>query len=294
MTRTARRSHARAPLAPPKRERPAPNERPAASAAWRLSLTLLFAAVWLSSATFGLYTLAFFGGTALRGQGAAWNGSLPGLYDPAHWLGTVAIGAHMAAGALLLTLGPLQLVEPARRRNPALHRNLGRLYVGCAALAGAGGLAFILARRTVGGLPMDLGFAGYGVLLILASSQAFRHARAGRLAAHRAWAIRLFALTIGSWLYRMEYGLWFAAAGRLGHTPTFDGWFDRLMVVAFYLPNLLIAELIIRRWRSGLTARLASVLLLLITGLVLVATWTFTTHYWGPGIARGLAGVAKT
>ncbi|MDG2531548.1 DUF2306 domain-containing protein [Caulobacter endophyticus] len=234
--------------------------------------------------------MAFFGGTVLRGEGEAWNGSLPGLYDAGHALATFAIASHMAGGALLLALGPLQLVEPVRRRFPGFHRLVGKLYVACAGLAGAGGLAFILAEGTVGGAPMDLGFAGYGVLLLIAAGQTFRHARAGRMDLHRAWAIRLFALTIGSWLYRMEYGLWFALTGRLGHTATFDGWFDRLMVVAFYLPNLVVAELIIRRRESRMAAGFASALVLVIAALVLLATWTFTAHFWGPGIVRGFTG----
>lgn len=260
-------------------------------AAWRASLVLLFCAAWLSGALFGLYIFGFFGGAALRGEAALWNESLPGLFDLARLAPTLAIAAHMAAGAVLMVLGPLQMIGPLRRARPGLHRALGRTYVACAAVAALGGLAFIAGPGTIGGLPMDLGFGLYGVLVLSCALQVVRNGRAGRTMLHQAWAIRLFALTIGSWLYRMEYGLWFALADGAGHTASFDGWFDRAMTVLFYLPNLAVAELIVRRRRDrGPPHPLAMIAVLASAGLVLFATWSFTTRYWGPGVVRGLQG----
>src|SRR3546814_5621501 len=92
---------------------------------------------------------------------------------------------------------------------------------------------------------MDIGFAIYGALMILCAERAFTHARQRRFDAHRAWAIRLFALTVGSWLYRMEYALWYLVMGDLG-TDHFRGWFDAIMTFFFYIPNLAVAEFFIR------------------------------------------------
>ncbi len=131
-----------------------------------------------------------------------------------------------------------------------MHRWIGWTYVTCALLAGAGGLGFILSKGTVGGVPMTTGFSLYGVLMLVAAVQTARYARGrrrpGGLERHRAWAIRLFALAIGSWLYRIEYGFWFLVAGGAGHTPEFGGWFDAIMDFFFYLPNLAVAELFLR------------------------------------------------
>src|SRR3546814_11556108 len=90
------------------------------------------------------------------------------------------------------------LFRSIRRAAPRLHRWLGRLYVGAAAIAGVGGLGFILVKGTIGGTVMDIGFAIYGALMILCAERAFTHARQRRFDAHRAWAIRLFALTVRS------------------------------------------------------------------------------------------------
>ncbi|MBB3694145.1 DUF2306 domain-containing protein [Sphingomonas sp. BK580] len=259
----------------------------------RWSARLLVACCWCSGAIFGAYIIAFFGGAALRGEAARWNGSLANLHDPAAPLATLAIGAHFTTGGVLLLLGPLQLIGALRRRHPALHRRLGRLYVLCAGTAGVGGLGFILLRGTIGGAVMSTGFALYGALMASAAVLTYAAARTGRTAAHRAWAIRLFALTVGSWLYRMEYGAWFLAIGREGHTPDFRGGFDQAMAFLFYLPNLAVAELFVRVRRSATgTATNVGVaaVLLAATAFVASATWFFTARSWGPGIAAGWSG----
>ncbi len=93
---------------------------------------------------------------------------------------------------------------------------------------------------------MNIGFSIYGALTAIAAVATFWHARSKRFEQHRAWAIRLFALVIGSWLYRMDYGFWHLLGHNMGHTPTFDGGFDVVMAFFFYIPNLIVAEAFIR------------------------------------------------
>lgn len=270
------------------------------AASLRWSGRLLVAVTWLSGAIFAAYIVAFFGGVAIRGAAERWNESLPGLHDAAAPLATAAIGAHFLAGGILLLLGPIQLIGAVRRRAPAFHRWLGRTYVVSAGIAGVGGLAFIFGSGTIGGRIMDIGFGLYGVLMILCAVQAYRHARGGRYDQHRAWAIRLFALTVGSWLYRMEYAAWHVFLGDLGRGPAFSGWFDAIMVFFFYVPNLIVAELFIRARRTqggragqgaGLGVNLgASAVLLAASGFVVLATVLFTTNAWIPGMVSGVVG----
>lgn len=258
----------------------------------RWSAGALIAVSWISGAIFATYIVVFFGGALAAGMGERWNRALPGLYDAGTPLATLAIGAHFLTGGVLLLLGPIQLIGPVRRAAPALHRWLGRLYVVSAGAAGLGGLGFILASGTIGGPLMDVGFGLYGALMVLCAALTYVHARARRLAQHRAWAIRLFALTIGSWLYRMEYGLWFLLFGSLGRGADFSGWFDAVMVFFFYLPNLAVAEIVLRMGgapRSALANVAAIALLLLATVLIGVMTATFTARAWAPRILDALA-----
>ncbi|HUB83017.1 MAG TPA: DUF2306 domain-containing protein [Bryobacteraceae bacterium] len=256
----------------------------------------LVAASWASAGCFGLYILAFYLGALPAGHLEQWNENLPGLYTRGNLAALAAMAAHLGAGAIILLLGPIQLIAAVRRRWPALHRWLGRVYVFTAALAGFGGLGFIASSGTIGGAPMDVGFGLYGALMVIGAAETYRHARARRFDKHRRWAVRLFALAIGSWLYRMDYGFWLLAAHGLGHTHKFRGPFDIVMAFFFYVPNLALAEWYLRaREIPGHPAlRISAAMALNVATLVvLVGTYYFVRYYWGPGIVNGLLGRAS-
>ena len=264
-----------------------PDPAPVSEVLLRLAGGALLISSWVSAAIFGAYILAFYIGAISRGTMTGWNLTLPRLYEPATPMATLAMGGHFLTGAILLVLGPVQFIQAIRDRIPVVHRWLGRLYVLSAGVAGVFGLSFIAMKGTVGGPIMSLGFGLYGGLMAICALQTYRNGLARKLDNHRAWATRLFALAIGSWLYRLEYGFWVLATGGLGSTNSFSGWFDHIMAFFFYLPNLLVAELIIRsrgRSREGLRYAAATGLLLA-TGLVLIGSYFFITRYWWPGIA---------
>ena len=249
--------------------------------------------VWASSSLFGLYILIYYALAAVGGDMGRWNGLLPDLFVDGGTTANTAMGLHFLGGGLLLVLGNAQFIAPLRRAAPGIHRLLGRVYVASAFLAGLGGLLFIALRGCVGGPVMDLGFAGYGLLMLVAAAQTVRHAIARDLVAHRAWAVRLYALAIGSWLYRMHYGFWLLLADGYGMGDGFSGPFDYVMDFAFYLPNLAVAELWIRA-DDGAPPRGLQVAgaagLLAATGFVWLASYFFATRYWLPGILIGLGG----
>lgn len=219
----------------------------------RVSVALV-ATVWLSTALFGAYILIYYAGALVDRQLGDWNAVLPRLYERSAPAATTAIGLHFAAGGVILMLGCIQLSRSLRARRPSVHRVLGRIYVAASFLAGIGGLCFILIKGTVGGPLMSVGFAGYGIALMVCAVQAYRNARARRIEIHEGWALRLFALAIGSWLYRMYYGFWLLLAGHLGHTADFRGGFDRVLTFLFWVPNLIVVELYLRARRRSSSA----------------------------------------
>ena len=248
---------------------------------------LLVAIVWISAGLFGLYMLAFYAADWYGDNLENWNKILPGLYKKQQPAANVGIGLHFATGGIILLLGSIQLIKSIRVRFPAVHRWVGRIYVAASLIAAVGGLLFIVLRGTIGGTVMDIGFGLYGVLMLIAAVQTIRYARAGRLDLHRAWALRLYALAIGSWLFRMEHGFWYALSGHYGHTPQFTGGFDKLMAFFFYVPNLLVAEIFIRsanRQTSNAFNFMGSFLLLLLAAFLGVGTYIFVTLLWGPAI----------
>ncbi|GGB83974.1 DUF2306 domain-containing protein [Dyadobacter sediminis] len=252
---------------------------------------MLVITVWTSAALFGMYILAFYAAALYEDDMQRWNKVLPGLYNRNSLAATSGIGFHFAAGGIILVLGSIQLIEKVRLRFPAVHRWIGRIYIVASLLAAAGGIAFIVLKGTIGGTAMDIGFGLYGALMFVAAIQTFRYAVTKRLELHRAWALRLYALAIGSWLYRMDYGFWLLLTDGLGHTPHFTGPFDTVMFFFFYIPNLIVAEAFIRARKYNASALLrisASFLLFLATAFIMVGTYFFTIYYWGPAILKWL------
>jgi hypothetical protein len=163
------------------------------------------------------------------------------LHHANEWWSNSAIYGHMTLGGLLTVLVLLQLIGPLRQRFPAVHRNLGYALAGLAVLTGIGGLLYIFWQGTIGGRVMDIGFGLYGCLIIGTAIQTVRFARQ-RDPRHREWALRLFILALGSWLYRVHYGLWYLLTDGMYSNPDFTGGFDLVQTFAFYLPYLLILE----------------------------------------------------
>lgn len=262
--------------------------RPISERLFSTTTAFLTVTVWTSTFIFGLYILAFYFVAYFNGNVEQWNQTLPGLYDQGNTGSTTGIGLHFLAGGLILVLGCTQMLAWIRKNYPTVHRVSGRIYILAALLAAIGGLTFIFLKGTIGGAVMDVGFTGYGLLMGWAALETARHARAGRMGKHRAWGIRLFALAIGSWLYRMDYGFYIGFGGSDGHTADFTGWFDYFMDFWFYLPNLVVAELIIGQFSffKRPAVRMVGAILLLLGGLFLCfASFIFIRDYWGPGIA---------
>jgi uncharacterized membrane protein len=146
------------------------------------------------------------------------------------------IYAHIFASVVALALGPFQFSARLRSTRPALHRGLGRLYLGVGVLVG--GLAgLFMALHAFGGLSSRLGFACLALGWLYTGFRAYRAIRARDVAAHRRWMVRNFALTFAAVTLR----LWLPASIASG-VP-----FDLAYPVIAWLcwvPNLLAAELL--------------------------------------------------
>ena len=103
---------------------------PCAFRPWRWS------ARWISSAIFGFYILAYYGGAIPASTLQDWNETLPKLYEADAPAASTGIGAHFFAGAILLLLGPVQLIGGIRQKVLDVHRWTGRAYAFAAVAAG--------------------------------------------------------------------------------------------------------------------------------------------------------------
>jgi hypothetical protein len=249
--------------------------------------TLLVIMVWISSCLFGLYIIAYYAGGYASGNLTKWNSSaLPNLYEEGYPNAIRGVGLHFVFGGIILMMGSIQFIEGIRDRFILVHRWVGRVYVVACIFTAIGGLIYIFVKGTIGGIVMNVGFAGYGVAMLLCGVQTIRLARKKDIDQHRAWAIRLYALAIGSWLYRMYYGL-NSVAGLGWHQADFLSTFDYIMDFFFWIPNLLVAEFFIRSSVNTLPKWLQYIgafILLLAIIFIAAATYKVTRYMWGPAI----------
>jgi len=217
---------------------------------WARDILMVLTAVLAGA--FGLYAMSRgAGGVTGLDRKTSW------LWDASARSATSAIYGHMVLGGLVTALVPLQAVGWIRTRLPMVHRWFGYGIASLAAVTALGGLTYIVLSGTVGGPPMSVAFAIYGLLMLIAAIQTLRHARAG-WPSHRDWALRLIVLILGSWLYRVHYGLWYITTGGIASNDEFTGTFDLITLFAFYLPYLLILELWLRWLPSVPPGRLAT------------------------------------
>ncbi|MEU4828638.1 DUF2306 domain-containing protein [Actinomadura sp. NPDC023710] len=177
---------------------------------------------------------------------AADNDLAANYADRATWV-QAAFYLHITCGGAALLLSPMQFAARLRQRAPLLHRTCGRIIFAAIMLGSVAGL--VLAPFNLAG---PIGAAGFGSLAILWGGSAVGAIRAARrrdFAAHRRWAIRVFALTYAAVMLRV----WLIILISLQIGVAADTAFTRAYhVVPFlcWVPNLLIAERINRNEAS--------------------------------------------
>lgn len=197
--------------------------------------------------TFGAYIVLRATGATFEnfGQWRELVGDLP-MPDASVWIANLGIGMHFAMGTILVLAWPILLSSRTRARHRAVHRWTGRVYVTAGLLAGIGGMSFILTHGAYT-RAASFAFGSWGAMMMLSAVMAYVHARAKRFDLHRAWAIRLFAMVLGSWLFDIEFRAWKDLTGGAGiGAGTSSGPFDYAILYLFFVPNLLVAEFFIR------------------------------------------------
>jgi len=161
---------------------------------------------------------------------------------------------HVATAATAMLLGALQFV-PRIRANRRRHRIIGRTFLGF------GTVAFVLTGIPLAITTPDGNITRYGVLIPavlwpLLAVTAWRAIRRGDVVRHREWMVRLYAVTFFAITTRLLVPLLL-----LVQVPVMQSRYDGDVQAAVeatipygqwlgWMINLVIAQLIIRRWRS--------------------------------------------
>ncbi|MBM7129507.1 DUF2306 domain-containing protein [Dyella mobilis] len=251
--------------------------------AMRFAAATWWAVAMAGQAAFGAYIVGTYGVATLTGRVATWNRVFPTGYVRDQPLANLIVAVHVLLAAIVACCGGLQLIPALRRHAPWFHRWNGRIYATVAIIVGLAGLVMMAAGRDLVGASQNGNVAINGVLLLACAVLAWQRARAGDFAAHRRWALRLFVLAAGVWLFRIGLASWIAINGGVaGFDPrTMRGPALLALAAGEWIVPLLVLEAYLRAEK----ARAAAGRYAVATLLVALAALT------GFGVYRALIGM---
>lgn len=149
---------------------------------------------------------------------------------------------HISFGALAMLSGWSQFSTKIRNRNLTLHRRLGVVYLLSVLISGMAG--FYIALHATGGLVAMAGFSGLAIAWLFSSGTAYYKIRQSSIDEHQYWMIRSYALcfaavTLRIWLPLFQFGF------AMDFFPAY-----RIIAWLCWVPNLLVAEMIIRNLKT--------------------------------------------
>jgi hypothetical protein len=153
---------------------------------------------------------------------------------------------HVFFGAIALLAGWSQFSEKFRFRHLQIHRRLGKAYVFSVLLSSVSG--FTIAMFATGGLISILGFAALAVTWFFSNVKAYTSILNRNVQEHQTWMIRNYALTFAAVTLR----IWLPFSQAVLHMDFILAY--QIVAWMCWLPNLLIATLIINRKRLRLAA----------------------------------------
>jgi hypothetical protein len=144
---------------------------------------------------------------------------------------------HVSMGMVALLTGPVQLWLGLSDRYPALHKNLGFVYMAAITLSAAS--AFYLAFNTAGGPVFGSGLIALGVAWLTTTGLAFLAITRHLYEQHKEWMIRSYVVTFAFVTFRA-----FEATLQAQGVPTLD----RLGISAWFCWSvpLLVNELVLQ------------------------------------------------
>ncbi len=161
---------------------------------------------------------------------------------------------HIIPGLVFVLFAPLQFVRKLRTRHPALHRWMGRIVLGSGLIIGSTALV-MGPLMAIGGANEAAATTLFGVLFLFALFKGFVSIRRRKIAQHREWMIRAFAIAFAVATIRPIVGIFFATRGLTHLTP--QEFFGTAFWLGFIM-QLIAAEIWINYTRPKVTVPAAA------------------------------------
>lgn len=122
------------------------------------------------------------------------------IYTDYFWSRAPWLLVHVICGVMATLIGPFQFIPAIRARNPALHRNLGKTYLGCIVVSTL--VSFYLVSTAQLGIVYAVGLAMLGIVWLGSSGVAYISIRKGNVEMHKDWMIKSYVLTLSFVCFR--------------------------------------------------------------------------------------------
>ena len=172
-----------------------------------------------------------------------WNSRIPDIGNSE--IAKILMGVHFVTG-LICMYG--YLVQPLTRKNIIIHEFIGIFLYICASITVICGLIYGIIHGTIGGVAMDIGLAGYGIVvgtfILVSSIHVYKKRYSDNYKKIHKLMVNIFgALIYGSVLYRIQYII----AALFNYLPPdnihIERYFrplDKAFVFTFYIIPLLL------------------------------------------------------
>ncbi len=159
------------------------------------------------------------------------------LLSSALWMS--AFYLHIIPGGIALLIGWPQFVKKLRNRRIEFHRALGKIYLLAILTSGVAGL--YLAFYAEGGAVAQIGFLGLAISWLFTTTMAYITIKQKKIESHQNCMIRSYALCFAAVTLRIWLPL-FTNVWGMDFIPAY-----RIIAWLAWVPNLLVAELIVRK-----------------------------------------------
>lgn len=150
-----------------------------------------------------------------------------------------AFYTHVCTSIFLIPIGTLQFIDKSAYRFKAIHRIVGIAYISIIVLL-SGPSGFIMGYFANGGIWAKISFMVLSVCWICTTAISYFQIRRGKIAAHKKYMIRSYALTLSAITLR-TYAL---VLPKFIHLHGKDEYV--LMAWLSWVPNLILAEVVIK------------------------------------------------
>ena len=156
----------------------------------------------------------------------------PELLGNVFW--NIGFYTHILGGGIAMLVGWAQFISQWRKRYPALHRNLGKIYVITAILSGLAGysIAFFATAGTVAAA----GFVGLALVWLYTTWEAYSNIQKGRVEEHERLMLYSYAACFGAVTLRIWFPMLSAILKDFDLAYQWAAWLC-------WVPNLLVVRL---------------------------------------------------